>query len=764
YPSPMWTGSAVQDSPHDGLPSARVSIPAAWDRLANTVNAEPGAGKVVVLPVNLYFYAFATTWRYSGVDVIPSELLKRPTLHLLPGGYFKDLPSVQAMLIGAQNDLLTGNGDGWRGRLRALGADTVIVRHDLVRAPIAANSPLSADPGALDAALGRIGNMRPDGDFGVASLYHLRDPAGTVSVGTGLTGVYGPDPASVAQTTAALPPGNSGVTDPDQPVDAFRAAIVDPGTVRFALRADGVFRIDRGGTDATYRVTATGNRLTLSDADTVAVDGRRVPDRPALAVDLAQPRTGVAPDVVGLDVDGNLRVLPPAGDAVVLGPGTAVTAYAVQSRDGLSGPFRRAEDCSGQPDGAADPNPLRLAVASGQQCAVAPVRPTATAVYRVHFLFRNKGGAKARLCLWQDGPAACALLPAPPAASDWAEYTAVTRLAPDIPSARLYLYADASAGRGVAEFRDVMLTPLDAVGAALLSPLPAPETDLALVKGRHTITVDRYPPAPVNDLSEVSPCTLGGPLYPRYPTGNRQHLQPDGSLSLSAPKKGVCAETAVLPVVPGATYRLSADYRSDFGQTAKICLREDPSERCADLPALTRVAQWQTVRALVRPDFGTTAIRSQFSAGESELVPSLATYRNIRLIRVSTVSVSAAPVDPPVSWRPTVTSTAVTPAEYRVVVHGAAGRFTVVLRDSYAPGWSLDGLPAGWSARHLTVDGYANGWLVEGTGDAVLTARYRPERWASAALTISLVAGAAAVALVIGGWLLKNGRWRAALP
>src|SRR5262249_14371857 len=121
YPSPMWTGSAVPNAPHDDLPGSPVAIPANWQRLADTLNAEPGPGKVVVLPVNLYFYAFQTTWGYSGVDVIPSQLLKRPTLHLTPGGYFQDLPAVVATLVGAQHDLLAGNGDGWRGRLRVLG-------------------------------------------------------------------------------------------------------------------------------------------------------------------------------------------------------------------------------------------------------------------------------------------------------------------------------------------------------------------------------------------------------------------------------------------------------------------------------------------------------------------------------------------------------------------------------------------------------------------------------------------------------------------
>jgi len=604
--------------------------------------------------------------------------------------------------------------------------------------------------------------MRSDGDFGVASLYHLAQPAGSVLADTELTGVSGPDPVAVADTIAGLPLGTVAVTDPDQPVGAFRAALVDPGTTPFTLATDGSFRIARGGADASYRVAVTGDRLTLTDADTVAIDGRRLPARPPVALNLRQPQGPAAPDVVALDVGGDLRLLPATGDVVVVDPGTRLTAYAVQPGEGLSGPFRKAQDCNGQADDTFDPNPLRLPVTSGQQCTLAPVQASPGAVYRVHFFFRSDGGVKARACLWQDGPATCAPLPSPPAPSGWTEYTAVTRLAPALLSARLYLYAEASTGRGVAEFRDVTLTPLTAVGSAVVSPPPPAPTDLTLAKGRHTVTVDRSTPAPINELAEFSTCTLGGLSFPRYPTGNRERMQPDGTLSLDAPRRTACAEAAAVPVTPGATYQFSADYRSDFGQTAKICLREDPSERCADIPALTRVAQWQTVRAVVRPEFGAATIRPQFSAGESELVPSRATYRNIRLTRVSTVFVSATPLGSPMPAGPMATSTAVSPSAYRFAVHGAAGRFILVLHDSYAPGWSLDGLPRGWSARHLTVDGYANGWLVDGTGDAVLTARYEPERWTSAALTISLIAGAVAAALVIGGWVLGNGRWAAA--
>jgi arabinofuranan 3-O-arabinosyltransferase len=52
------------------------------------------------------------------------------------------------------------------------------------------------------------------------------------------------------------------------------------------------------------------------------------------------------------------------------------------------------------------------------------------------------------------------------------------------------------------------------------------------------------------------------------------------------------------------------------------------------------------------------------------------------------------------------------PASYTVEVGDATDDFVVGFADSFAPGWTLRGLPQGWSATHVELDGYANGWAV----------------------------------------------------
>ncbi len=751
YPSPMWTGSALPDSPHHEIPGTRVTIPAGWYRLADTVNRGPGAGKILTLPVNLRQYTVTTNWGYRGVDIIPAQLLKRPTLHLLPAGYYSELPVVKDLITEAQDALLTDDREQWRGALAALGVDTVIVRHDLKQASF--DGAPSADADQLDAALAGIGQVNQVGQFGVATLYRVADPAGRVSAAGRPTGVQAPDPDSFVRLAGALPDDGIASTDPDQPVEAFSGAVADSGDLNFTLANAGPYRFERTSTEASYRATVAGQRLRFTDADTTTVDGRPLPERPALEMGVTDP------NVVGLDVDGHLTALPAGGDVVTVGSGTTVTAYAIQPGDPLRGPFRAAADCGGVPNASSEGDPLRLAVEWGRTCAAAPVDATGGAAYQIRFRVRSEGGAVPRVCLWQEGPARCATLPAPAAGSGWVDYTAVTRLSPNAVSSRLYLYAERGAGPGVAEYRDVTVARLRTVGTAALKPVPAPPLTVTLPAGRHTVTMRRQVPASVG-TPEYAACADPDDHPDPFPAADRWPRQPDGTVLLATPDRIVCTQGEPVRAIPGATYRFSADYRSSYGQTPQVCVWLLPAYRCADTPALTRSTAWQTVTALVRPPTGVTSVTPRVIAAASPVVRTSITYRNVSLTRVALATVQATPADPRTSAAPRVDATVVSASRYKAAVRAATGQFTLVMPESYASGWALDGLPRGWTARHVVVDGYANGWLVTGTGNADLNLVYKPSRWSDAALVISALAAASAVLLVAGRRLRRAARRR----
>jgi arabinofuranan 3-O-arabinosyltransferase len=754
YASPMLTGSAVPAQARGEIPSFRVAIPAAWHRLADTVNADPGTGKVLMFPINLGIYSVTTNWDYHGVDVIPAQLLMRPTLHLLPGGYYRELAPVETLIVRAQDALLSGDTQMFLGAIAALGVDTVIVRHDLQPAP--SEMPKSADPDALVRALAGVGNVRPVGQFGVATLYRIASGVGVVSTGSRLVGVHGIDAASVAGAVAALPAGDVGVTEPHQQVAAFHGDLTDSGTMTFSLGAGVPVRIDQTGQAARYRTTVAENRLVLTDANTVAIDGRPLPIRPPSKIHLTEP------DVVGIDIDGELRPYTAGGDVVVSNPNSTLTAYGRASGRGLTGGFRPAANCDGTDSGEPGVNPLRMSVGSGLRCAAAPVKPTAGAVYTVRFSYRGAGDAVVGACLWQEGTKDCAPLPTLPAAGpNWTDFSAITRMGPQPGRAWLYLFVKASGGSAQAEFRDaefrdVEVTPARPVGHAILSPSPVPAADLTLSAGQHTVTVNSSTVA--SSPPQFRTCDVPGSDLPGYPR-SRLRPQADGSLELDAQSSGACAEAPTVAVAPGATYRMSFDYRSDYGTTPRVCVRQLPTGLCALTPDLTRVAAWQSLDTLIRPLSGTTSMRPLIQENANAMVKGRVAIRNFSLTRVAPVSVRVSPVNSAALGRPALTYAVESSSAYRVKVANATGRFVLVLAESHDPGWALHGLPVGWSARHILANGYANGWLIEGTGDADLTIQYGPERWTFAALVTSLLAGVAAAG-VIGYRLVGPARRR----
>ncbi|HMG43102.1 MAG TPA: hypothetical protein VK611_17350 [Acidimicrobiales bacterium] len=97
-------------------------------------------------------------------------------------------------------------------------------------------------------------------------------------------------------------------------------------------------------------------------------------------------------------------------------------------------------------------------------------------------------------------------------------------------------------------------------------------------------------------------------------------------------------------------------------------------------------------------------------------------------------------------------------AHYEVDVRASGGGpFVLTLADTFGAGWQVSGLPPTWSARHGVVDGYANGWRIEGEGTATLHLRHRPTQLAQIAALVSVAALAAAVLLALRNWA-QNGR------
>lgn len=166
-----------------------------------------------------------------------------------------------------------------------------------------------------------------------------------------------------------------------------------------------------------------------------------------------------------------------------------------------------------------------------------------------------------------------------------------------------------------------------------------------------------------------------------------------------------------------------------------------------------------------------TGMEGRTFKAPSDLEPTLHVVPGIRLVRsfglVDVFEITGAKsqilrtdglvpgsVGPRIEWR------RINPARYAVEVQNADRPFLLVLNESFAPGWNLRGVPAG-RARHLLVDGYANGWRLPAGDQLSLIAEYTPALKARRALQISQISVLAAGSLV--GWraieLLRKRRW-----
>jgi arabinofuranan 3-O-arabinosyltransferase len=221
--------------------------------------------------------------------------------------------------------------------------------------------------------------------------------------------------------------------------------------------------------------------------------------------------------------------------------------------------------------------------------------------------------------------------------------------------------------------------------------------------------------------------------------------QSAGLLQLSARADSGCVWTGLDPSPASRTYQVTVDYRTVSGQPARVCIWEVGPDRCILQPGLVASDGWHHFVAQFVADAGTEQLRLYVYADGQADPPTEVDYRHLGLRPVLPVSITVLQL--PTTFRRTssrVSVIGVHPGRVNVRLNCMAGRVLLVLTESYAPGWQLTGLPRTWRARHLVIDGYANGWLVTGRGNAELALEYAPERAAEAANRASALALAAA--------------------
>jgi arabinofuranan 3-O-arabinosyltransferase len=215
----------------------------------------------------------------------------------------------------------------------------------------------------------------------------------------------------------------------------------------------------------------------------------------------------------------------------------------------------------------------------------------------------------------------------------------------------------------------------------------------------------------------------------------------------------------------GMRHRLQLDYQTVRGRGARLCVWQVGPNRCANLPDLAASEDWTTYDVTFEPAPGTTALRLYLYADGNDGRLTVTRYRDPTLTTPSPVVVVLTQQQDGGQRAPATEVSRESPSRYSVAVRGSEGRFVLAFAETFAPGWKLTKLPAGWSARHVEVDGYANGWEITGRGDATFALRYRPAALASAGARVSATALVAVVLVSLVAGIVRrrgSGRRRAA--
>lgn len=745
YAHPLFTGEVIADE-RPLLPSAHVRVPEAWRQAAATVNAQPDGGKLLVLPRS-DFYQVPTTWGYYGVPFTRS-MIRRPVIESQPGSYFRSVSTVSSLEAAVERDLLAGRTGEARKALAALGVRFVLLRRD-----VDTDFPNReiARPRLLAQALRGTPGVRLMKSFGILDLYRLRGTNSEVFPAAPV--LFAGAEETIARAVVASPGTPGFVSEEDDQRALLESGVRPQRLVRF--EEDRIRRL---------AVRRIGGRvgMRLADPFRLAVGGKQLRGFPAERVSVPVGRRTPVLITAGSTVLPLQRVPGRWQDLGVHGlrPGEAVSLWQLGDARPIDvGAGGQVEDCSADEDGDSDDTVIRAAIrrAGGKRalqlsavahsaCMSFPlVSGRSTDMYRVRFQYRQRRGSSARACIWQSGVDRCAPAPLTRASRDWSTFDAAVRPHPRATALSLVVYAD-GAGEPpatVTQYRAIRLERY-----RLAAVMPRRTARVATLRGGGTATKPlRYtppslPPAidlaatgPVGDCNrydERSTAQLGLAAEVKKQAASRV-------LELSAREHAACVNFSISSDAPAArTYRVQFEYRRISGSRPRACLWQEGPDRCASMSRLASDADWRVFDDTIELGDDVNGLHLFFYADGGGDQPTVAQYRNVRVGPLASVALVGLPRERPL---PRVAVRRESPSMLSVRVENARGPFLLATSEAFAPGWKASVEGRGDSAlRHVEVNGYANGWLVPYRGSYEMTLEYGPERWASAARVLSVVA------------------------
>ncbi|MFZ4719863.1 MAG: hypothetical protein ACOYMR_10580 [Ilumatobacteraceae bacterium] len=749
---PLLTGEVIPGE-RETLPSARVTLPASWTAAGEAIDALPGEAATLVLPLSDRYHR-GTTWGFYGIDDLVSRVSDRPAYELLPAGYQEPDGASPDLMRQAESALANGDGGALSGAMRALGARYLAVRTDVSAAVGSDHTFL--DGAHLLAAAQRLG-LQSVGSFEHVQLFEV-PPAARFAAASGSVAVISSTPQTQTEAVAvaaASATDGSVVTD-DGPLGAAWVPTPTEEVLAVNLPA-GEYRaraISRG--PSLWAATVTDRSVRLVPSDTASVGGVSLLDD--VAIDLDAPRRPFAllvgndpsaaaeRSLVPLDAgaDGVTEVQLASGAPVSLlteAPSTVDFTGAVARGCGRMADDLPRADAS-DADVEADGTSITISTRRASACLTETVRvPTPLEGHRrwvLSFTVTADEPAAVRVCMHSSALGGC--LPGSSVAVD-RRSTTVRQLVDstdELGDVQLVLgYAPSgptTAAEGV-EFTDIALSPLQEAGSPVTVPRPMRDsTAVTAAQGRNTV-IDST--STVGELlgafgDRVVDCD-------RYDDGpavlHLDRSDEDGSLRLSANRHSACVAAPIAAPAGVRDVALSFEYQTGDEHTARVALMDASTGEVLDsrrLPASTfwtgRELRFVLPPAPVGRDETLQLVLAADGprAGERSRTVDVA-YRRVRMLPTQPFAYAVLPLTDPVAAEGTV----VVGIDDRFVSVRGDGEVLLTFRQAFDDGWQLEGLPAGATATHERVDGWANGWRIDGLDGraAVLEVRFRLQWW-----------------------------------
>lgn len=741
------------------LPSARVSLPQSWVEAGAAMDALPGAGATLVLPLSDSFHR-GTTWGYYGVDDLVSRVSRRPADQLLPKGYFEPNGAAPALMREAESALANGDRTTLVGAMRALGTSYLAIRTDTTT-QWGTNREFR-DDNFLVAAATRLG-LRKVGSFEYVEVFALppSDRFGSASREISLISDGRSDANEMMAVASASLDANTIIGERGDTGTAWVPAPGNGGLAVSLPSGNYVSRVVSRG-PALWRATARGRNVQLVPADTAEVGGVSMLDDTPLT--LKANRTPFAMLVANDPGNQAARLMVPlqgpTNVQLAAGASVSLLTLAPSILDLSDSPVQRCNAADGLPQGAppvgsglsaaTTTDGVTLTAARSSACVAETVRlPQPVEGHRRWLLsgsFESNQSGAARVCLWSSELEQCLPGSRVQRSDEQGDFRQLIDTTADLGELTLVLAADHLVPVGdpatVVSFAGIELSPIQEADDPVTVPAPLGAAPVTKVDGNKPLVIGIG-----NDIGnllgamsyQVTDCDAYDDL-PAKVTADSLSGEPAPAVRLSADRHSACV-AAPLSTEPGVRDIVATfDYQSSSATAARVALVDAVSGEVVAsrrLPASTFWTAQQVRWTLPSPGVaGEESLRLTLYAEGPRLGASAASvtaaYRNVKVTTVNPFAFAVLPVAPSGD----VADAEVRGLDGRYVAVTATDDVIVTFQQAFASGWSLDGLPAGATAEHLTADGWANAWRISGLDgrSVVLRAVYRAEGWVAYAV------------------------------